>query len=261
MKKLCLLFAFSVVSLCFISAQEKADQEKSDQEKTQENEETYKNKSFFVGLGLKGNVYVNVDGAKSAEVWKKPTAAGDVYFGKWFGDRLGARIALEAGQLKPSFKKSLDTKENFLLGRVDLLLNLTNCFRDYSPDRFYNLSPYIGIGGAQAFNAVNRPDKEKSSSSFVFGGGLLNTFRLSDNLAVYANLGLNVVNAKFDGYKNKKPLNGIASGSIGLVISFGKTTKNESSTSYSSESQQIQKQQQKEQKQQQKQQQEQQKQP
>ena len=205
------------MSLFFISAQEY--------------EESYSNNRVFLGLGVKGNVYVNDNAVNGKDVWNSPTLAGDLFLGKWFGDKVGGRIAFEGGQLKPTFKNAkLETKEGFVLGRVDLLLNLTNCFREYTPDRVYDLSPYIGIGGAHAFNAENRPDKATGSSSFVFGGGLMNSFRLSNNLSAYINLGMNIVDAKFDGYKNARSFNGIASGSIGLVINFGKSTRREYSS-------------------------------
>jgi len=84
--------------------------------------------------------------------------------------------------------------------------------------------PYVGIGGAHAFGAENRSDGEKSFSSFLFGGGLLNTFSLSDKLSAYLNLGLDVVDAIFDGWKGHekgdKKFNGIVAASIGCGFDF-----------------------------------------
>jgi len=114
---------------------------------------------------------------------------------------MGARVFLEAGKLTPYFQKmKWEENENYFLGRVDVMFDLTNCLRSYSPDNFYNLIPYVSIGFASDFNAKNRPDREKGSSSFLFGCGLLNTFSLSDKLSAYLNLGLDVVDSNFDGF-------------------------------------------------------------
>lgn len=219
MKKLSLFLAFSFIFLFFVSAQENNQQNKEEKE--------YSNKKFFLGLGAKGNVFVNDNARDDFEVWKKPSFSGNLFLGKWFSDKWGARISLEGGKLTPYFQeRTWKEKESYFLGRVDLLFNLTNCFREYEPDQFYNLSPYVGIGGAHAFNAVKRPDNAKKSSSFVFAGGLLNTFRVADNFSIYLNLGLDVVDAKLDGYKGKKKFNGIAAGTIGLIYTFGDDSKN-----------------------------------
>ena len=104
------------------------------------------------------------------------------------------------------------------------MFDVTYLLRLYSPYNFYNLIPYVGIGGAQAFGAEKRPDGKKGSSSFLFGGGLLNTFSLSDKLSAYLNLGLDVVDSNFDGWKGQekgyKKFNGIVAASIGVVYDF-----------------------------------------
>ena len=182
-------------------------------------------KNFFLGAGVKMDVYMNDNGVHDFGVWKKPTFGGQVFVGKWFNQYLGARVLLEAGKLTPYFQNmNWKEKENYILGRLDVMFDLTNCLRSYSPDNFYNLIPFVGIGGAHAFGAENRPDGKKSFSSFLFGGGLLNTFSLSDKLSAYLNLGLDVVDAKFDGWKGQekgsKKFNGIVAASIGVVYDF-----------------------------------------
>jgi len=212
MKKSYLFLVFIFSFIFSISAQDKSEEPaKNDNER----------KNLFLGAAVKGEVFINHLAVNDASVWKKPTLGVHVFMGKWFNRLLAGRIVVETGILKPHFaNEKLIEKENYALGRLDVMLDVTNLFRSYSPDRFYSLIPYAGIGGAQAFNAKNRPDNLKKCSSFLFGGGLINTFRLSDNFSVCLNLGLDLVDAKFDGCKSEKPLNGIASASVGVVYSW-----------------------------------------
>ena len=193
------------------------------QQRTKQNQKdsvnnAYPRKNFFLGAGIKGTVYVN-NNARDFEIWKKPSPVGKIMMGKWFNPYLGSRIVLEFGQLNPYFQKgTLKVEETYLLGRLDLLFDLTNCFRSYSPNRFYSLIPYVGIGGVNSFNAKNRPDHYRDSDSFLFGGGLWNTFRLSEKLSAYVNVGMDLIDAKSDGSKAKKKFNGIAGASIGIFL-------------------------------------------
>jgi outer membrane protein OmpA-like peptidoglycan-associated protein len=224
MKKLSLLFAFSFVFLFSIYAQE------NKRDSSQDNNSFGRN--WFVGAGVQGDVYINDDGGhRFGQVVKMPSLDGNVFVGKWFSHKVGARILAEGGSLHPFFQKeSWMVHEKYIAGRLDFLLNLTNCFRSYSPDRFYNLIPYLGVGGGYAFNAVNRPDKADNFSSFLVGAGLWNTFRLSRHVALFVNLEANGVDAKFDGWKGKKDLtltdspnrfDYITSASLGFVYNFG----------------------------------------
>ena len=237
MKKLSLLLAFSLAFLFSVMAQENSRVVSSE---TTQNENDGKN--WFLGVGLQGNVYVN-DNAKDSKVWTKPSLGGDAFLGKWFSHKVGARLFVEGGSLHPYFNKmQLKETESYIAGRLDLMLNVTNLFRQYSPDRFYNLIAYVGPGYGDTFSDKNRPDKKTSSASLFGGAGLLNTFRLSNNVALFVNIGGNIVNANFDGWKagegNKEPttgysikddskLNGIASGAIGLIFNLGGSSKKE----------------------------------
>lgn len=227
MKKVGLFLVFSFLFLFSISAQE-------NQKTSSEEYDNSSGKNFFIGAGVQGSVYINDDAGHHIGVWKKPSLDGNLFVGKWFSHKVGARIFAEGGALHPFFQNSSWMEhEDYVIGRADFMLNLTNCFRSYSPHRFYNLVPYVGIGGGYAFSADNRPDRKDNSGSLVGAGGLLNTFRLSDHVAAFINLQLDVVNANFDGWKHSdygvsgKEFNGIASGSVGLIYNFGKTSKKE----------------------------------
>jgi len=240
MKKFSLLLAFSLAFLLSVTAQNNS--------RVVESTDTTLNngKNWFLGAGVQGNVWVNDNTKRDSKVWTKPSLGGNLFVGKWLSHKVGLRLFGEGGTLHPFFKrtKSMDWMEDekYVVGRVDLMLNVVNLFRHYSPNRFYNLVLYLGPGYGKNFSDKKRPDGLKSSSSFVGGAGLLNTFRLSNHVDLYVNVGGNVVNANYDGWaagwKNKVPdtgyslgddskLNGIASGAIGLIYNFGHAKKKE----------------------------------
>ena len=218
MKKLSLLLVLCLAFIFCVNAQNNQTRSSAEERKSEKSDD---DKSYFIGVGIRGNVYINDDSGSRIEPWKMPSFGGEAFFGKWFNHKVGARIFVAGGSLHPFFQEEkIMEHEKFLAGRLDLVFNLTNCVRQYSPDRFYNLMPYAGIGFASAFNATNRPDGAKGSSSFMFGGGLMNTFRLSDDFSAYFNLGIDIVDANFDGWKDDKPFNGIFATSVGVVYKF-----------------------------------------
>ena len=187
-----------------------------------------KRRNFFAGIGVKGEVFVNDNAIHDSKVWSDLTLGGNVFVGKWFSQYVGSRIVVDYGLIKPTFQHgSVVEDEKYMLGRLDLLFDVTNCFRSYSPDRTYNLIPYAGIGGAKAFGAHNRPDYAGSSTSFLFAAGLWNTFRVTDKFLAFLNLGLDFVDSDFDGSKFHR-LDGIAAVTIGITVNFTSGEKKQS---------------------------------
>jgi len=230
MKRLSLLLVFSFMLLFSAIAQDNAGIVNPD------------GKNWFIGAGVRGNVWVNENGHKYLKVWEKPSLGGELFVGKWFSHKVGARLFVDGGTLHPFFTANrvplaLMEDQKYLAGRVDFMLNFTNLFRSWKPDRFYNLIPYIGPGYAHTLStSANSLYYNRVDNSIMVGAGLLNTFRLSSHVNLYANLGLDVMDAGFDGWKEpsgaklfKAPskYNGIASGSIGLIYNFGKAVKKE----------------------------------
>ena len=212
MKNVALVFVFNFFLVFSISAQGKQDAFSYYDAVS---------KNFFFGFGMKGNVYVNRISIQDVEVWKKPTLGVNVFAGHWFSRYIGGRLLFEGGKVNPYFqRRTIMVEENYVLSRLDLLFDLTNRLCGCTNDRFYNLIPYAGVSGAYVFNTENRPDHAEKSTSFFFGVGIWNSFRMSQNLSAYLNLGLDIVDANFDGSKNRRNLNGIASTSIGLAIDF-----------------------------------------
>jgi outer membrane protein OmpA-like peptidoglycan-associated protein len=119
-------------------------------------------------------------------------------------------------------KGAIMVDQRYYSGRADLLMNVSNLFRHYSPDRFYNLIPHAGIGYIHAGDAPNWKNVNISQGSVVYGGGLMNTFRLTGNLSAYLNLAVYASN--FDKPLRAKPnegMKGFATASAGLIYAFG----------------------------------------
>lgn len=236
MKSTCLLFVLNCVFLYSVKAQNKqetktndaaveirAAQQKQENSSYKTGEHESKRKNYFVGVSAKANVFLNHNSLHDAEAWKQPTWGGTAFVGKWFNQYIGTRIVLEGGNIHPYFIiRDYQTDVNYILGRLDAILDVTNFIRSYSPDNFYSLKPYVGIGVAHSFKSGThlRMESVEVNNTFVLGGGLWNTFRLTKRFSAYLNLGLDLVDSRFDGYKGNVAVNGVASFSIGLIMKF-----------------------------------------
>jgi len=212
MKKGCLMLAFSFALLASLAAQSYLKPYTTDD---------YSEKGYFIGVGLKTNVFVNDNAIHDINVWKNPSLGGHIFAGKWFNPKWGTRILFEGGTLHPYFQSmNMKVEQKYVLGRLDFLLNLTSLL---APDNYhvYNLIPYAGVSGAYAYKAVNRPDKVTNFTTFMFGCGLSNSIDFSRSISGYLDLGMDFVDADFDGYKSdNRKLNVIASLSIGIMVNF-----------------------------------------
>jgi outer membrane protein OmpA-like peptidoglycan-associated protein len=170
----------------------------------------------------------------------RTSLAGDLFFGKWFSHKVGARLYVDGGSIHSFYtNRKVMIDQEYLSGRLDLMLNLTNLLRSYSPDRFYNMIPYAGAGALHAFNGkevqmqkiTRLGGKSIAETCLIFGGGLLNTFRLSNKVSLFLDLSAHALNidTKIDvnGENGPGGLEGLVAGSVGLVFNFGKSAKKE----------------------------------
>lgn len=196
---------------------------------------------------------------KVPEMWVLPTV--DLYLTKWispsFGVGLGANWAPFKGlyQTKPghsnqpreahanfrpdkvTYYTNADPKynsEGLALQKgsyVDVFAlahaNLMNLFGGYKPDRFFQIDYYAGGGLIYGFS------ESGNAPSASFNTGFINTFRLSDQLALMLNIRGALVGDDFDGeayldeptkklwIANHK-LDGIFGATLGLTYNIGK---------------------------------------
>lgn len=139
--------------------------------------------------------------------------AGSIYAGKWFSPVFGARAGVTWMQLKgladgPDFMGTLKydyRPDGFYKQRTqeigpvfDLMVNLTNWWCGYKPNRVYNASVYVGAG---AFFTLSHQDGSwKNAHNILLNlrAGLINTFNVSKQVA----LSLDIRWTGIDGLQN-----------------------------------------------------------
>jgi outer membrane protein OmpA-like peptidoglycan-associated protein len=111
----------------------------------------------------------------------------------------------------------------YVAADIEFVVNLTNIFSNYRPDRFYNLSPFVGVGYAHAFKDDFKP---WINNSAMVSAGILNTFKLSNRFDAFIELSGYLVDEAFDGtgLQGDWQWEGIATGSAGIIVKLGKST-------------------------------------
>jgi outer membrane protein OmpA-like peptidoglycan-associated protein len=156
----------------------------------------------------------------SKEDTKHPTALGfSVAVGKWFTPGLGLRTKANFAWLGKAFDKNSQT---YLSLNEQALFNLSNLLYGYNPNRVWNFIPYAGLGVARNF--------DQKANSFVASAGLLNTFRLSNRVALNLDLGYYsfekaIVGGLDGGIHPKARYNQLAL-EAGVTVNLGKGTWN-----------------------------------
>lgn len=129
-------------------------------------------------LGVEGGIsFLNNRHGDNVDLKDRIAPDVELMVGKWFSPKFGFRANFEWFQSKAQYKM------NYFGVSGDALLNLTNWWCGYNPNRVYNASLYAGAGiyGRYAKDVIN--DKWNYTHSPLIEGrvGLLNTFRLSDH--------------------------------------------------------------------------------
>lgn len=121
--------------------------------------------------------------------------AAGLYVGKWFTPVFGARAGVnwlglkglaDGPQYIGTFGEKVGnyykTKFNEIGPQFDLMVNLTNWWCGYNPDRVYNATVYVGAGGY--FTFTKQGDEWKNANDILLDvrAGLLQNFRLSKQM-------------------------------------------------------------------------------
>lgn len=190
------------------------------------------------------NVFIGVGGGFSAynqtgleRSWNAmPKAIYGINVGKWFTPSVGARlgyehtvlsyfssmdkiatwhnITVEPAEYKGDNGKSYSFGFNDIHG--DLLWNAINTFGGYDPDRVYSLIPYASFGLGLSYA------KEKGLNfrrDFMYGAGLLNSFRIWNGLSVDADIRAFRMGARPYGNTNTNA-GWVSSATLGLSYEF-----------------------------------------
>ncbi len=139
--------------------------------------------------------------------------AASIYAGKWFTPVFGARAGVTWMQLKgladgPDFMGTLKydyRPDGFYKQRTqeigpvfDLMVNLTNWWCGYKPNRVYNASVYVGAGALWTISHQDGSWKNAHNILLNLRAGLIHTFNVSKQVA----LSLDIRWTGIDGLQN-----------------------------------------------------------
>ncbi|PXZ45023.1 hypothetical protein DMB45_00840 [Sanguibacteroides justesenii] len=183
--------------------------------------------NWFISISAGGQVYFGEFDSKE-DFGRRITPTFDFSIGKWIVPTLGARVQAGGFTLRgltndPNniYAKGVSNKGEGLYKQkwqqfnihVDGLLNLSNWIGGYRTDRFYEAIPFAGFGMIHGC-------KSDGTTDFMFVGGLINKFRLSDAFDFNVEIKGSLVPQKFDGEVGGSRGEGILGVSAGFTYKF-----------------------------------------
>ncbi|MBR1883216.1 MAG: hypothetical protein IJ808_09460 [Muribaculaceae bacterium] len=179
---------------------------------------------------------------------------GALGVGKWFSPIIGLRVGAEFNQMKGA--TNVNDAKSYMGIRMDrnavetnvyeqqfnnigvygdVMINVTNWWCGYRPGRFYNAIPYVGFShhwavfradegrGDWAYDGIKKTDGVKRHArNYSARAGLLNTFRLCENVNLLLDLRFEEMQEHVDGHGNRTWIE-YPSAQLGLSYKFNKT--------------------------------------
>lgn len=193
--------------------------------------------NWFISAEGGVNMYFSRFDKERATKDRFSPAAG-IYVGKWFspviGLRFGANFLSLKGLSKPGDYVGLRPWEHQTDGLIkqrvnefgpvgDVMLNLTNWWCGYKPNRVYNASLYVGAGAYWTYAKNSEGDwKKQENLIFALRGGLLNKFRLSNHVDLNLDIRYQALSALADGAGPNHKTSDLAV-LAGITYNFSKT--------------------------------------
>jgi len=210
---------------------------------------------WFIGLGIGPRIYF-ADHARQLDFMDRLSLGADLYVGKWFIPFIGARIGGSFQTLKGAAQNMNPngpaphaiTSEGYILPRHglykqqfdalhlygDLLFDVSSIFEGVKEERFWSLTPFIGIGYAQTLDPAYYGDVPGREVSFNLG--ILNSLHVGRSVDLNFDIRGALVNDAFKVGKNihpeidrlnsgGRPFDGILSVNIGVAFRFGGNIK------------------------------------
>lgn len=246
MKKLAILAALAVGGLP-LAAQNSTVEEKVEYSSDKYKVETNRFWSnWFISAGAGVN-FGFTDHDKQADFGDRISPALDLSVGKWFTPGIGLRVAYSGLNVKGASNVTQDgpshsTGEALPMGKGsgydmyhqkfkffnlhgDVLFNMHNLLGGYREDRFWQCSPYVGIGWARVWES---PQYKGVTANL----GVLNTFRVNDWLDVNLDIRGMMTGEGFDAAWGEADQDGVLSATVGLTYKFKRRGWDRSKTVY-----------------------------
>jgi outer membrane protein OmpA-like peptidoglycan-associated protein len=141
------------------------------------------NDNWLVSVGCGAQTFLPDNDLKT-DFGKKISVMPALSIGKQFSPYWGSRIRGEGGLLRESENGViLKNKDNYYNIHLDALWNLSNQLRGYSSSRFFNFSPYAGLGFARHLSSQEKTATANSPvNTLSVNGGLQLGFQLSKRI-------------------------------------------------------------------------------
>lgn len=188
---------------------------------------------WYMGLGGGTNIYATKSESDAkADFGKRLGWMGQLEVGRWNSPIWGARAVIDAGQIEhvattlPAYGPNGD-KHNWVGGHLDLMWNMTNAVSTYNPDRVWNFIPYFGVGymyGMSDWKKVspNNSTFSDQNQTLTWNAGLINNFQLSQNVALFVELGWRIMQGSFDSKQyDKYEWDNMFTGTAGIKFGLG----------------------------------------
>lgn len=192
--------------------------------------------NWFVGAGV-GTQFFWGDHNRQMDFVDRLVPAFELHVGKWFTPGIGTRLAVNGIQNKGvtqngshstgviyDASQGLYNQEfNYLNLHADVLFNFTNLFSGYRPNRFYEISPYVGLGYMFTWED---PRSDEVSANL----GFFHKFRLNDRIDFTLDMRGSMVQDRFDGELGGRKDEGMLTTAVGVVFKIGKGSWDREST-------------------------------
>ena len=192
---------------------------------------------WFIGIGVGPRIYF-ADHARQLQLTDRVSGGADIFIGKWLHPTVGARIGGSFQTLKGATQKTfgshgIDTDKPYYIPEHwlwrqkfdawhvygDLLFNASNFFAGVNEDRFWTVTPFVGLGYMSTWDL---PSAHELSVNI----GLLHSLRLSRSVDLNFDIRGAMVNERFHGIDvGNRPKDGVLSVNLGLTFRFGGNSK------------------------------------
>ena len=196
--------------------------------------------NWFMSVGGGAQMYFG-DHNRHMSFGDRLSPALDIAVGKWFTPGIGVRLMYSGLSLKGATQNGAHSSSKPISGKPwegywlneqsfdffnlhgDVMFNVSNLLCGYNETRFWNCSPYVGIGWMRAWE---HPSSREVSANL----GILNSFRVSSAIDINLDIRGTLVNDRFDGETGGRREEGLLAATVGVTYKFPKRGWNRSRT-------------------------------